>query len=297
MSRCGYLIREGFRSITTHGFMSFASVTVIIACLIIMGSVSLLSVNIDALIKDLEDQNEVVAFVEEDMTEDEAKAVEGDIEALDNIADAEFVSRSDAMDTFMTKYDESLMEGIDETVFRHRYVIHLTDISQMANTEQELRNVPGIAKVNAHLDYAKIFISIRNIVSVVSLVLIVMLVFVSMFIMSNTIKLASFSRREEIAIMKMVGANNSFIRLPFVVEGLVLGIIGGGLAFFAEWGVYELITDRLIGSMTASSLTGGILSIVPFRSVALPVLIIYLAMGILVGAVGGVNAIKNYLKV
>ncbi len=293
LSRCGYLIREGFRSITTHGFMSFASVTVIMACLIIMGSVSLLSVNIDALIKDLEDQNEVVAFVDDSITdENEARALQSSIEAVDNISSVEFVSRTDAMDAFMSKYDESLMEGIDETVFRHRFVIHLTDISQMAETERELRNVPGIAKVNAHLDYAQRFVTIRNIISVISLVLIVMLVFVSVFIMSNTIKLATFGRREEIAIMKMVGANNSFIRLPFVVEGLVLGILGGGLAFFAEWGIYELITGEIV-----SSLTGSFISVVPFRSVAMVVLIVYLGTGILVGAVGGVNAIRNYLKV
>lgn len=293
LSRCGYLIREGFRSITTHGFMSFASVAVIMACLIIMGSVSLLSVNIDALIKDLEDQNEVVAFVDDSITdEDEAKALQSSVEAVDNVSSVEFVSRTDAMDAFMSKYDESLMEGIDETVFRHRYVIHLTDISQMAETERDLRNVPGIAKVNAHLDYAQRFVTIRNIISVISLVLIVMLVFVSVFIMSNTIKLATFGRREEIAIMKMVGANNSFIRLPFVVEGLVLGILGGGLAFFAEWGIYELITGELV-----SSLTGSFISVVPFRSVAMIVLIVYLGTGILVGAVGGVNAIRNYLKV
>ena len=293
LSRCGYLIREGFRSITTHGFMSFASVTVIMACLIIMGSVSLLSVNIDALIKDLEDQNEVVAFVDDAITdENEAKALRGSIEAVDNVSSVEFVSRTDAMDAFMSKYDESLMEGIDETVFRHRYVIHLTDISQMAETERDLRNVPSIAKVNAHLDYAQRFVTIRNIISVISLVLIVMLVFVSVFIMSNTIKLATFGRREEIAIMKMVGANNSFIRLPFVVEGLVLGILGGGLAFFAEWGIYELITGELV-----SSLTGSFISVVPFRSVAMVVLVVYLGTGILVGAVGGVNAIRNYLKV
>ena len=293
LSRCGYLIREGFRSITTHGFMSFASVTVIIACLIIMGSVSLLSVNIDALIKDLEDQNEVVAFVDDSISdEDEAKALQSSVEAVDNVSSVEFVSRTDAMDAFMSKYDESLMEGIDETVFRHRFVIHLTDISQMAETERDLRNVPGIAKVNAHLDYAQRFVTIRNIISVISLVLIVMLVFVSVFIMSNTIKLATFGRREEIAIMKMVGANNSFIRLPFVVEGLVLGILGGGLAFFAEWGIYELITGELV-----SSLTGSFISVVPFRSVAMVVLVVYLGTGILVGAVGGVNAIRNYLKV
>lgn len=293
LSRCGYLIAEGFRGITKHGFMSFASVTVIMACLIIMGSVSLLSVNIDALIKDLEDQNEVVVFVDDSITdEDEARALQGSVEGVDNVSSVEFVSRTDAMDAFMSKYDESLMEGIDEAVFRHRFVVHLTDISLMAETERDLRNLPNIAKVNAHLDYAQAFVTIRNIVSVVSLVLIVMLVFVSVFIMSNTIKLATFSRREEIGIMKMVGANNSFIRLPFVVEGLVLGTLGGGLAFFAEWGIYNLITGKLV-----SSITGSFLSVVPFRSVAMAVLVIYLATGILVGAVGGVNAIRNYLKV
>ena len=293
LSRYGYLIGEGFRSITKHGFMSFASITVIMACLIIMGSVSLLSLNIDALIADLEDQNELVAFVDDSIPDvDEAKALGASIEALGNITSVEFVSRTDAMDAFMNNYDDSLMEGIDETVFRHRFVIHLTDISQMAESERDLENIPGIAKVKAHLDYAQRFVTIRNIVSVVSLVLIVMLVFVSVFIMSNTIKLASFSRREEIAIMKMVGANNSFIRLPFVVEGLVLGTIGGGLAFFAEWGIYELVTGELV-----SSLTGSLIAVVPFRSVALIVLIVYLGTGILVGAVGGVNAIRNYLKV
>ena len=277
LSRCGYLIREGFRSITTHGFMSFASVTIIMACLVIMGSVSLLSVNIDALIKDLENQNEIVAFVDENISdEDQAKALQSSIEALDNISSVEFVSRQAAMDNFMNKYDENFREGIDESVFRHRFVIHLTDI----------------AKVNAHLEYAKTFVTIRNVVSVISLVLIAILVFVSIFIMSNTIKLATFGRRDEIAIMKMVGATNSFIRLPFVVEGLVLGILGGGLAFLAEWGLYNLVTGKLVASVTESFIT-----FVPFHSVALEVFIVYMAVGILVGAFGGVNAIRNYLKV
>ena len=293
LSRSGYLIREGFRSITTHGFMSFASVTIIMACLIIMGTVSLLSVNIDVLIKDLENQNEIVAFVDDSIAdEDEAKALETYIRDTENVATVEFVSRTDAMDAFMSKYDESLMEGIDETVFRHRFVITLTDIALMAQTEQDLGNISGISKVNAHLEYAQTFVTIRNVVTVISLALICMLVFVSVFIMSNTIKLATFGRREEIAIMKMVGANNTFIRMPFIVEGLVLGILGGGLAFFAEWGIYEGLTGKLM-----SSFTGNFISIVPFRSVALTVLILYLGTGVLVGVVGGVNAIRNYLKV
>lgn len=293
MNRGGYLIHEGFRSIKTHGFMSFATVTIIMACLIIIGSVTLLSVNIDALIKDLENQNEVVAFVDDRVEDEEvARALEDSIRALDNISSVEFVSRVDAMDNFMSKYDSSLMEGIDESVFRHRFVIHLTDIAQMAETKAALENIVGIAKVNAHLEYADAFVTIRNIVSVVSLVLTVILVFVSIFIMSNTIKLATFGRREEIAIMKMVGATNGFIRLPFVVEGLVLGILGGGLGFLAEWGLYGLLTGKLMGT-----LTGSFISVVPFESLAIPTLIIFLGIGVLVGVFGGVNAIRNYLKV
>ena len=162
----------------------------------------------------------------------------------------------------------------------------------MAQTQNELKNIDGIVKVRAHLDYAKAFVTIRNIVSVVSLILIVILVFVSVFIMSNTIKLATFGRREEIAIMKMVGASNGFIRLPFIVEGLVLGMLGGGLAFLAEWGLYNLVTGKIV-----TSLTGSLISVIPFSSVSLTVFIVYMATGILVGAFGGVNAIRNYLKV
>ena len=293
LSRGGYLIREGFRSIATHRFMSFASVTIIMACLIIMGSVSLLSLNINVLIKDLESQNEVVVFVDENLTDEEsAQEVGKRIAAVENISSVDFVSRDEAMDNFMSRYDASLMEGIDETVFRHRFVVHLTDIALMSQTKMELESLRGVAKVNAHLDYAQSFVMLRNVVSVVSLVLIIILVFVSFFIMSNTIKLTTFGRREEIAIMKMVGATNAFIRLPFVIEGLILGMLGGGLAFLAEWGLYNLVTGRVIGSMT-----GTLLNVVPFRDVALPVFIVFMATGILVGVFGGLNAIRNYLKV
>ncbi len=293
ISRWIYLIREGFRSITTHGFMSFASVTIIMACLVIMGIVSMLSFNIDALIKDLENQNEIVVFIDENIVdEDEAKAIGGSIEALENISSADFVSRDEAMDNFMSKYDENLMEGIDESVFRHRFVVHLTDIALMSQTQSELEALAGVAKVNAHLEYAKTFVTIRNVVSVISMVLIAMLVFVSIFIMTNTIKLATFGRREEIAIMKMVGATNGFIRMPFVIEGLVLGMLGGGLAFIAVWGLYNVITGKLVGT-----LTGNFISVVPFSNVGLEMFIVFMAVSVMVGVFGGVNAIRNYLKV
>lgn len=292
LGRSGYLIREGFRSIGTHGFMSFATVAIIMACLIIMGSVSLLSVNIDALIKDLEDQNEIVTFVDDTLSEKEARAIESELEAVENVSSVEFVSREEAMTNFMGKYDSSLMEGVDSTVFRHRYVIHLVDISLMAETSTKLYAIDGIADVKAHLDYASTFVRLRNVVTIVSLALVVLLVFVSIFIMTNTIKLATFSRREEIAIMKMVGATNSFIRLPFEIEGLTLGIMGSLLAFFAEWGLYQLISVNIV-----SAFSGDLFKLVPFMSVHVTVFVVYMAVGILVGFFGSINAIKNYLKV
>ena len=292
MSRIGYLFAEGFRGIFKHGFMSFASVTIIMACLIIMGSVSLLSVNIDALIGDLEDQNEVVALVDETLSDSEAAALQQSISQIDNINTSQFVSREAAMDNFMGNYDASLMEGIDATVFRHRYVIQLTDIAQMAKTKQDLEAIPGIADVKAHLDYADAFITIRNIVTIVSFALIAVLVFVSFFIMSNTIKLATYSRREEIGIMKMVGASNSFIRLPFVIEGLILGLLGSLLAFVLQWALYNTLCNRILEAFPVS-----FINLVPFASVQDYVLAGFLAVGVVVGAFGGVNAIRNYLKV
>ena len=293
LSRYGYLIGEGFRNIFTHGFMSFASVTIIIACLIVMGSFTLLDININQIVDEIGDQNQILAYVDEDMTAQEASAkLQTKLSALDNVASVEFVSRSEARDSFMEKYDESLMEGIDDEVFRHRFSIQLVDLSLMDDTKAEIEDIDGIAKVNAPTEFADKFISVRNVISVVSLALIVILGFVSLFIMSNTIKLATYGRREEIAIMKMVGASNSFIRCPFIVEGLVLGVVGGGLAFLAQWGLYAALEAKIVQSLGIS-----FVEIVPFTQVWPFVLVTFLAVGILVGAVGGVIAIRNYLKV
>lgn len=293
LSRYGYLIGEGFRNIFTHGFMSFASVTIIIACLIVMGSFTLLDININQIVDDIGDQNQILAYVDEDMTAQEASAkIQTKLSALDNVASVDFVSRSEARESFLEKYDESLMEGLDDEVFRHRFVIQLVDLSLMDDTKADIEDIDGIVKVNAPTEFADKFISVRNVISIVSLALIVILGFVSLFIMSNTIKLATYGRREEIAIMKMVGASNSFIRCPFIIEGLVLGLVGGGLAFLAQWGLYAALEAKVIQSIGIS-----FVEIVPFTQVWPFVLATFLAVGILVGAVGGVIAIRNYLKV
>jgi len=292
LNKIGYLIKEGVKSIFTHGFMSFASVTIIIACLVIMGSFTLTSVNIDAAIVKLEQENEIVCFVDENLSLEDARAIEPAIRSVGNINTLVFTTREEAMEEFSRDYDPGLFEDVDASVFRHRYVLTLSDITLIAQTKTALENVDGVAKVRAHLDIANMFISIRNVMSVVSLIIVAILAVVSIFIMSNTIKLATFGRREEIAIMKMVGATNAFIRLPFIIEGLILGLVGAAVAFFIQWGIYNLVSERVM-----NGIAGILVQMTPFPVLMYPVLGVFLAVGVVVGAFGSVIAIRNYLKV
>ncbi|NLV87335.1 MAG: ABC transporter permease [Clostridiales bacterium] len=293
MNKLNYLISEGFKSIFTHGFMSFASVTIIIACLTIMGSFSLLAVNINDVIKKLESENEMLAFIDETVPDEDALALASKLEAVANVSSVNFVSREEAMESFKDEYENSsIFEEIEPTVFRHRYVVFLNDIGLMEDTKTQLETIDGIADVSAQLEISKGFVTVRNIVSAVSLILIVILFVVSIFIMSNTIKLTTFGRREEIAIMKMVGATNSFIRTPFIIEGLVLGALGAAFAFLIQWGIYTLISDKIM-----TSIAGAYMNVIPFTALMYPVGLVFLAVGVVVGMFGGSIAIRNYLKV
>lgn len=292
MSRFFYLIWQGMKNIFTHGLMSFVSVAVITACLVIMGAMSLITWNINAMISEMQNQNKVIAYVDETYDEDQARALQEQIDALPNIDSVEFITREQAMENFEADYDDELFSTIDASVFRHRYVITLTDIEQMKTTQSQLGEIEGIADVNAHLDYAQKFITLRNIVSVVSIVLVGVMLLVSLFIMTNTIKLGAFTRKDEIAIMKIVGATNRFIRFPFVIEGLILGAFGGGLAYLIVGGLYTVAKRRLMTTMIA-----GIFTMVPLHTVMLPMLVAFFGLGILVGVIGGVSAIRSYLKV
>ena len=292
MSRFFYLLWRGIKNIFTHGFMSFASVAVITACLVIMGALGLITWNINAMIDEMQNQNKIIAYIDENYTEEQARALQPEIDKLKNIESVEFVTREQAMENFEADYEDELFDTIDASTFRHRYVITLVDINQMKDAQGALEKIEGIADVNAHLDYAKKFVTFRNIVSIVSLVLVGVMVLVSLFIMTNTIKLATFTRKDEIAIMKIVGATNRFIRFPFVIEGLILGAVGGGIACVIVGGLYSVAKRRLMTTMIA-----GIFTMVPFHTVMLPMLVVFLGVGILVGVIGGVTAIRSYLKV
>jgi len=275
--------------------MSFASVCVIVACLIIMGSFTLLVLNVNNMIEKWESENQVVAFVDEELSDAEARALETKLEAIENVSDAVFVSRDDAFAKYLSEFDEDeneLFADLEPTVLRHRYMIYLDDIEYMAETQKRIVEVDGIAKVNAHLEISEGFVSISRVVGIVSLTIILVLLIVSMFIMANTIKLTTFDRREEIAIMRLVGATNGFIRWPFVFEGLLLGLFGSLVAFLLQWGIYEFVVVQIERSTTMR-----IIETLSFGQIALPLLGVFVATGFIVGIGGSLTVIRKYLKV
>ena len=290
-----YFIKEGAFNMFSHGFMSFAAVGITVARLLIMGTFTLVAVNANAMLAEMESQNQMLAFVDKSLSEDEARAMEQVILSLDNVAKATFISNEEAAAAFRGRYeDDELFQGLPDDNFRHRYAIDLKDIGYMRQTKEALEAVPGIGRgnVSAYEDEAAGFITIRNVAGVVCVVLIAVLFLVSVFIIANTIKLTTFDRRDEIAIMKMVGATNGFIRWPFVYEGFLLGLFSAVIGFFLQWGLYEAVARSV-----ASNDTINLISVVPFQSMWTYVAVIFAVAGMLIGVGGSLSAIRKFLQV
>ena len=288
-----FFIREGAGNMFSHGFMSFAAVGITVACLLIMGTFTLVAYNANANLADLQQENAVLAFVDDSLTEQEARELQPWIESVYNVADCTFMSRDEAKENYIEKYDgDDLYGDLPSDVFRHRYIIHVTDPDRIMETKEAVEQVEGIAKARADQAVAEGFTTARNVASIISVALIAILLLVSVFIISNTIKLTTFDRRDEIAIMKMVGATDSFIRWPFVFEGLLLGLCGAVVAFGLQWLLYEAVANGI-----GSSDTMQLLEVTPFISIWKPVAMSFAAAGVVIGVGGSLMAIRRFLKV
>ena len=289
----GYLMKEGIRGIFLHGFMSFAAVCVTVACLLIVGSFSILVYNVNIMVDTLNKTNEVLVYIDETLTKAEAQSVSTSINDIANIEKAKFVPREEALKNFVADHQgDDAFSGVEAEDLRHRVVVTLIDNSQIKQTVAELEQVPGVAKINAAYELAEGFSAINNMLQVVSVAVIAVLLVVSLLIISNTVKLAMYDRKDEISIMKMVGATNAFIRLPFVVEGFTLGMLGAALAFGAEWLMYDALLDKL-----ASIDTLQLFTFVPFSNLLLPMIVTFVGAGLFVGILGSWTSIRKFMDV
>ena len=288
-----YFAHEGLSNMFSHGFMSFAAIGITVACLLIMGTFTLVAVNANQLLRDLEQENEILAYVDDSYDETQARALQKKLQSIPNVASAAFISKEEAMEEFKAQYpDEALFQDLDPEILQDRYAIKIADLRQQKQTVEQVKAVEGIAKVNAYEEIAGGFITVRNVATVVCVALIAILFVVSVFIISNTIKLTTFDRREEIAIMRMVGATNGFIRWPFVYEGFLFGILGAAVAFLLQWGLYEAVARGVANNDTLQ-----LISIIPFTEMWEPVAVSFAAAGIVIGVGGSLSAIRKFLQV
>jgi len=292
-SNVGYFTREGVRGIFLHGFMSFASVCVTVACLIIMGTFCLVLLNLNQMILRLEQENEVLVYVDENYSEAEARSVGSYINMVTNVYNAKFISKDEALDNFVEKQGKSeLFGGLDSSTLRDRYEITLTDSTKMRETVALLEQIDGVVGVSAHYEIMEGFSTVQQVLRVASTIIIAVLFVVSLLIVSNTIRLALYDRREEIAIMRVVGATNHFIRTPYVIEGILLGLFGAALAFFAEWGIYNLLAVRISAVDTFQ-----LVELQPFEMFRDIMIVLYAIAGFLIGLFGSLLSIRKFLKV
>ena len=288
-----YLTHEGFRNVWVNRLMSLASVTVLMACLIIMGAGIMIYFNINNVVDKVQSQNVVMVYVADDASEDETTQIGTSLKGISNVESCEFVPKEVAFQEQIQSMggDAALFEGFDEIPLPDAYKVTVKDLSQFENTVSQIKQINKVDSVRENSDLASKLLSLRHAVSIVSVGLVIMLFLVALFIISNTIRITMFSRKLEISIMKAVGATNWFIRWPFMIEGMILGTISGIVSLGVLWGLYAVAEKVLAQTL---SLIG--FSLVPFSEYWWQILLVFVAIGLFTGGFGSLVSMAKYLK-
>ncbi|MBR4726443.1 MAG: permease-like cell division protein FtsX [Clostridia bacterium] len=297
MSKLRYLTKEGFRNLRVNKLMSVASITVLFSCLLMIGIAFMILLNIESFIQSIEDENVILVYANLDIDSMDYDYMKLGVElkSIDNVASVEKVEKDAAYAALLDEMDEDLknyLAGLNENPLPNGYRVTVTDMAGFEQVVSEIKKLDNVLRVHENSALARQLANLRNTVTYISGGVILLLLIVSLFIISNTIKVTMFSRRLEISIMKSVGATNAFIRWPFVVEGILIGILAGGLATAALWGIYHLVQSTLATTFDAF---GASVS-VEFRDYALYVLVAFVAIGVFTGVFGSLTSIRKYLK-
>ena len=289
-----YLIKEGFHNTWTNRMMSVASICVLLSCLLLIGSASMIFLNIDSLVQKIENENVIMVYIDDEATDADIDELGIELQNLNNVQKIEFVAKEDAWAEQIATMDEAqaefFTEQTDEIPLPDAYKVTVKDLEQFTTTVKQIKKLNHIDTVSQNTDLAKKLAKISNGISIISIVIIAVLFAISLFIISNTIKLTVYSRRLEISIMKSVGATNSFVQLPFVVEGIILGVVAGVLSLFAVWGIYELAINRFSDVFSSIGLDP-----LKFTDYAWIMLGVFVAIGIVSGVGGSLITMRKYL--
>lgn len=293
ISSVKYLLKEGVKNVWINRMMAFASIGVLVACLLMTGAATLFSMNLNMAMQTLQNDNSVTVYMANDLPTLKSVQVGEEIKKLDNVEDCEFVPKGEALEALMKSMgdDGSVFSSLlgDDNPLNDVFKVKMKDLSQYQETAKKISSLEGVYKVRDYSDVAAKLTSLDHLVTTAGFWIVLILSLVSVFILSNTIRITMFSRRLEISVMKSVGATNSFVRVPFVVEGILIGLFSGLLAS----GLLALIYDKTLKTIT------GIVPFfqpLPLGNVMGQIVLLFIAAGALFGALGGGISIGKYLK-
>ena len=292
----GYLIGEGFRNFFKNKKSTAASIIIMCATMIIFGLFLIIGENVNHFVDNLKLQQGFQVFMKEDATQEEMDKVKEDIRALDGISTIEFVSKEQGLNTMKEKLkdEKGVLDGFNVQKIKASYIVKVTDLERSKTIQSEVEKIDNVVKITNSNETAMKLISIAKVIRIATGVILLLLIIISTFIISNTIKLTVHSRRKEISIMKYVGATNSFIRWPFIVEGIVIGIISSIISIIIVGGTYNIITTKMAESDFIRVMG---MNLVGLNEMLTSIILVYLILGIGIGTVGSVVSMRKYLKV
>ncbi len=289
MKGFSYQLREGLSSVLRNRLVNTGAVGLLITCLVMTGAFAMFMANINRLVDEIGAVNEVSIFMDENAPDSTAESVKASVEALDNIASVTYVSKEDALESMRDDFGD-LLDGLEEdNPLRDGFVVTLEDQELMEATVEALGQIKGVVKISYNGDVAEKFVDVRNFIAMLGIGVIAVLAVVSVLIVTYSVRISAYTKREEIEIMKIVGATDGFVRAPFVIEGITLGLIGAAVSYGIVLAVY---LEAFVPGIEKLNFV----SAVPFSEFALPLGLIYVAAGVLMGVFGGTLAINRYLK-
>ncbi|HIS75957.1 MAG TPA: ABC transporter permease [Candidatus Merdivicinus excrementipullorum] len=296
-----YLVKTGVHNLWANRMMTVASVGTLIACLLIVGFAVLFSINVDSIVEYLGQQNEVVVFMQMDTPAEYMATMEAELNSMEGLDEVVYVSSEEGFAEYKEGLGEDsyLLDGMEAEaaeILPAKFTAKIVDPQQVDAILASIRRMDYVDTAEAPTDLTKTLVSVRTMVNTIGGIVIAALVLVSLVIITNTIRASVFTRRKEISIMKYVGATNGFIRVPFIVEGVLLGIIAAVIAFLGIWGGYTIFVDAF-ATETSSWLGSITQNLVPFWDMGYQLLGYFLLAGILTGGVGSAFSMRGHLKV
>lgn len=297
-SNATYLVKKGISSVWRNFLMSFASFSILMVSLLLVSCALLLMMNVNTIMSNIEDTNEITIYLEENVTDKQVAHIQSVLEKNENLTDVQYYSKEQALEDFrnnMAEYSE-LLDYLDENPMPETFLVRVKDLSKIRHVVNTINEIEGVEQTKAPYDFASVLIHIRNTFSIIGGAVLIALIVVSIVIVSNTIRTSVFARRNEINIMRYVGATSGFIKTPFFVEGMFIGIIAGAAAWGLTWLIYDAVFSLFSTDLTLWQMFG-FYGLTPFEKIMWLVLAVNCAAGALLGAVGTVISTGKHIKV